>query len=143
MADDVSTLVMMVRRAVSTNTVQQHIRSTFEKTGVRSRRDLVGTVFFTHRDPRVNDNEYRAHRPPAPLRPIARDLRRLAPASFRPVQAVHVSDLDLFWLARLAYASRRTATNETKAAATALQVAGIKGKVAGCPDFGLCWPCSS
>jgi len=54
-----STSQIAERLVVSPHTVQEHLKNIFDKTGVRSRRDLVGKVFFSHYGPRVRDNERR------------------------------------------------------------------------------------
>ncbi|WP_072802200.1 helix-turn-helix transcriptional regulator [Rhodococcoides yunnanense] len=54
-----STSQISAALSVSAYTVQKHLDSIFAKTGVRSRRDLVSTVFFRHCEPRLRDNEKR------------------------------------------------------------------------------------
>jgi DNA-binding CsgD family transcriptional regulator len=55
-----STNEMAGELVLSTHTIQQHLKNIFDKTGVRSRRDLIGKVFFSHYEPRLRDNEQRA-----------------------------------------------------------------------------------
>ena len=57
-----STNEMADALVVSPLTVQNHLKNVFEKTGVRSRRDLVGKIFYTHYEPRFRDNERRVLR---------------------------------------------------------------------------------
>ncbi len=57
-----STSEIADRLVISAHTVQQHLKSVFDKTGVHSRRDLVSKVFFAHYEPRLRDNERRAER---------------------------------------------------------------------------------
>jgi DNA-binding CsgD family transcriptional regulator len=54
-----STAEIAERLVISLHTVQQHLKNVFDKTGVRSRRELVTKIFLTHYEPRLRDNERR------------------------------------------------------------------------------------
>ncbi len=54
-----STTAAAKELAISEATVQQHLKSIFDKTGVRTRGELVSTIFHSHYEPRVRDNEWR------------------------------------------------------------------------------------
>jgi DNA-binding CsgD family transcriptional regulator len=53
--DGLSTRQMANALALSPHTVQDHLKSIFAKTGVRSRSELVGQIFLEHYVPRWED----------------------------------------------------------------------------------------
>ncbi len=59
------TAELAARLGISSYTVQQHLKSIFEKVGVRSRSALVAALFYDNFDARVQENGRRvsAHRP--------------------------------------------------------------------------------
>jgi DNA-binding CsgD family transcriptional regulator len=68
-----STVEIATSLFIPTNTIQQHLKKVFEKTGVRSRRELVGKVFFAHYEPRVRRQRAASGTRPAPSRRPSHD----------------------------------------------------------------------
>jgi len=50
-----STAEMAQRLFISAHTVQDHLKAIFDKVGIRTRRQLVSTVFFDHYFPRLQE----------------------------------------------------------------------------------------
>lgn len=55
-----STSQIAAKLVLSPHTVQEHLKAVFEKTEVRSRRELIGKIYLAHYETRVRDNERRA-----------------------------------------------------------------------------------
>lgn len=71
---------------LSAHTVQQHLTNIFDKTGVRSRRDLTAKIFYTHYEPRLRDNEHRTlHQKPVRGGPKTGPGKSIWPTGPRPV----------------------------------------------------------
>jgi DNA-binding CsgD family transcriptional regulator len=78
-----STAEIAERLVISVHTVQQHLKSVFDKTGVRSRRELVTKVFLAHYEPACGTTSVGWRQiiwcVASPSRPRSRQLPRSAP----------------------------------------------------------------